>query len=176
MTDNTTTAALLVALAGAAALMHRRVVAGEATPLSESEVRTFAENTVRDFDEIQADPAVMVRIAWIESAFDPSALRPEPAIADASAGLMQTLVTTARWLATDMGFDAFGRDIELKTLMGPQASLYFGGAYLTYLRTYRGQRRGEEFVVRSYNGGPGNFSEATAQYWQRYLEAKERFG
>lgn len=171
--------ALVTGLAGALYLLHRRQVGaadGPATPMSESEVRTLAENIVRSFG-LQVDPAMLVRIAWIESTFDPNALRPEPQIADASAGLMQTLEGTAEWLASDMGYDAFGTNPNLQTLMSPQASLYYGAAYLEWLSNYRGQRRSEEWTVRGYNGGPGGADASyTLGYWRKYQDAKERFG
>lgn len=169
-------AALIALLAGGFALLHRRALAGDANALTEDQVRAFASGTLGLIDNPRVDEDMIVRIAWIESAFDASAVRPEPQINDASAGLMQTLVGTADWLASQMGYTAFGKRASLQKLMGPQASIYYGAAYLDYLSDYAGQRRSEEFMVRSYNGGPGNFNDDTAEYWRRYLEAKARFG
>ena len=163
----------VLGLGAAVAFMSRRVISlGGA--LTESEVRTFAESIIGQFN-LRVDPRMVVRIAWIESAFEPTALRLESKIGDASAGLMQTLVSTAQWLATDMGYRAFGVP-KLVDLMGPQASIYFGAAYLRYLSNYRNRGRSEEWIVRSYNGGPGHGRSSTDKYWDRYLDAKRRFG
>jgi soluble lytic murein transglycosylase-like protein len=168
---------LVAALGGALWLLHQRAV-GAAQPgpgaLSETEVRSLARSIVSNFG-LQVDPDQLVRIAWIESSFDPGAVRPEPHINDASAGLMQTLEGTAQWLAGDMGYDAFGARPTLQTLMGPQASLYYGAAYLEWLKN--AYNRGEEWTVRAYNGGPGGADkDYTRGYWRKYLDAKERFG
>jgi soluble lytic murein transglycosylase-like protein len=165
---------LVGALAGAFALMHKRVLAGQADPIALEHVRNLADAAVRHWG-FRVPPEMLVRIAWIESHFDAGAVRPEPRIGDASAGLMQTLLSTARWLAKDMGYTAFGVP-TLETLMGPQESLYFGGAYLDYLSRYRGERRSEEWIVRSYNGGPGHSRAATDAYWRKYLAAKAEVG
>ena len=175
MTRKTANLALVIAgLAATFALLSRSTLSAVG-PLSSENVRAFAESIVASFG-LRVDPDMIVRIAWIESGFNPSAVRFEPRIGDASAGLMQTLVGTARWLATDMGYSAFGVPTMDKLLDQPQMSIYFGAAYLDYLSRYSGQSRSEEFIVRSYNGGPGNLGAATADYWRKYLAAKERFG
>lgn len=175
MTGQGTAAAVagVLGLGAAIAALSRRTISLGA-PLTESEVRNFAGSIIRNFN-LRVDDDQVVRIAWIESAFDPSALRLEPHINDASAGLMQTLVSTAQWLATDMGYEAFGVP-KLANLMSPQTSIYFGSAYLQYLSNYRGRRRSEEWMVRSYNGGPGHSRASTDRYWQRYREAKRELG
>lgn len=166
-------AGLVALLAGAFALLHRRVLAGEAGAMTADQVRGFARSIVDSFG-FDVAPDMLVRIARIESNFDPSAVRPEPQIGDASAGLMQTLVSTARWLA-DMGYDAFGDNPDLARLMQPQASLYFGAAYLDWLvNAYPGKSEG--WIVRSYNGGPGHSKAATDEYWRRYQDAKAELG
>lgn len=170
------TLTLLAGLAGAFALLSRRTLAAGAAGgvLSLREVRALAEGTVAAFAfDVPAD--LVVRIAWIESHFNPSAIRYEAHIGDASAGLMQTLLGTAQWLARDMGYSAFGVP-DLARLLEPQASLYFGAAYLDYLRTWRGQRRSDEWIVRHYNTGPGASDALGEPYWQKYLAAKKEIG
>jgi len=176
VTGRVVTAGFL-ALIGAAFLAHNRAVArGGIAVLTADEVRNFADSVLRlPRIKVPDGAAMIVRIAWIESRFDTSAVRSEPRINDASIGLMQTLLGTARWLYDDLGFRHFARP-TVPNLMGPQASIYYGAAYLTYLSIYAGRARSAEFVVRSYNGGPGNLSAATADYWRKYLAAKERFG
>lgn len=167
-------AAALALVAVGLVAINERVLAGGLAPLSLSQVRALARDVTSNL--VRADPDMIVRIAWIESAFNPAAIRAEPKIGDASVGLMQTLISTAQWLHSDLGFTRLGRP-DAATLMDPRQSMYFGGAYLLWLSTYRGRQRGEEFMVRAYNGGPGGAdSSATLEYWRRYLDAKRRFG
>lgn len=141
----------------------------------ESDIRALAQKVTREYFP-QVDPAMVVRIAWIESNFAPNAFRWEWHLADASVGVMQTLVGTATWLFEQMGATAKGEPTFV-SLTDPETSIYFGAAYLNWLRTWRGKPRSEEWIVRAYNGGPGNAtSQRTAAYWQKYLAAKERFG
>lgn len=164
---------LLAGLAAAFALMHSRALAFGAV-LTSANVYDLARQqiAVGNFD-VSAD--MVRRVAWIESHFDPSASRYEAALGDASTGLMQTLLSTARWLATDMGYTAYGVP-TFNTLLGPQASLYFGAAYLDYLSTYSGQSRSEEWMIRAYNGGPGFSTSSTNNYWAKYQAAKSEVG
>lgn len=118
--------------------------------------------------EVSSD--MVAAIADVESDFNPYAVRYEARLGTASAGIMQTLLTTARWLAEDMGFDAYGVP-SLADLFDGEKSIYFGLAYLHWLRTYGGRRRSDEWVVRSYNGGPGADNAMTAQYFEKYLVA-----
>lgn len=177
---------ILAALAGVglvAALIFARRVSGGAGDLSSEQlpvktVRSFAESEIRAQGfRISAD--MVVRIAWIESSnrarsagqmrFDPSAVGD----GGRSIGLMQTRLTTAQDLALNFGYTTFGvpsRD----DLFGPQASIYFGAAYLDWLSHYGGRRRSEEWIVRSYNGGPGN--PGLPSYWPNYNEAKRILG
>lgn len=104
--------------------------------------------------------------------------RQEPQIGDASTGMMQTLLSTAQWLATSKGYTAYGVPTA-QMLCTPQISMYFGLAYLDYLTTYgsapqvnaflSGQSELDGWVVQSYNAGPGNSSPAyLAKYNQAY--------
>lgn len=165
---------VIAGLAATFAILSRRTLSAEGA-LAVDQVRALAEGAVASWG-FTVDPAMIVRIAWIESGFNPSAVRYEPGIGDVSSGLMQTLVGTARWLASDMGYTAYGVPTMDELLRSPQASIYFGAAYLDYLSRYRGSARGEEWIVRSYNGGPGHGQASTDNYWRKYLAAKERFG
>ena len=147
-------------------------------PLTAQEARDLANNTVRRYG-LNADVNMLVAMAWIESSFDPRAVRAEPHINDASAGLMQTLLGTARWLYDDFSrYRAMGRP-SFDDLLRPEVSMYFGAAYVDWLATYGGVNRGEEWIVRAYNGGPGlgaQRSSQTANHYRKYLEARARFG
>jgi len=118
------------------------------------------------------DPLMVTAIAKIESSFRPLAERAEPHINDRSIGLMQTLVKTAQWLWDDMGARDYPRP-SAASLGDPLTSLYFGMAYLNWLKSYRGQAQPVEFVVRAYNGGPGGANIAqTAVYFEKYRKAR----
>jgi soluble lytic murein transglycosylase-like protein len=119
-----------------------------------------------------ADPAMVVTMAKIESNFNPLAVRFEPHINDSSYGLMQTLYSTAKWLATDMGYNRYGVPSETD-LFNREKSLYFGAAYIDYLSNYGGVARDEAWIVESYNGGPHNSNKQTQNHLRKYYEAKE---
>ena len=170
-------AVLIAALAAGYAFTHRRVVAGEAKVQPEDEIRALAVETVRRYG-FNVSPDMLVAIAFIESSFNPLAVRVEPHKNDASAGLMQTLLGTAQWLHDDFSiYRAKGRP-SFDDLMRPDISMYFGAAYLDWLSTYMRRRQSEEWIVRAYNGGPGNAknSSQTADYFRKYQAARERFG
>jgi len=174
MTRAANLALVVGGLAAAFAVLSRRTLSA-AAPLNVDQVRGLAAQVIGDAG-LRVDPARVVRIAWIESGFNPSAVRFEPGIGDASAGLMQTLVGTARWLWSDLGFRAAPKPTLDSLIRDPAASIYFGGAYLDYLGHYKGVERSEAWAVRSYNGGPGNVGNATDNYWTKYIRAKARFG
>ncbi|MCG8696304.1 MAG: lytic transglycosylase domain-containing protein [Minwuiales bacterium] len=171
---------LLVIVAGLAAAFA--ILSRGRRPLNLEQLRALSEQTVSRH-KFKIDPRMMVRIAWIESGgrqpvnptFNPLAVRFEPKIGDASTGLFQTLVGTAREMAKIRGYRAFGVP-EMSDLFDPETSAYFGGAYLDYLRTYAGKSRTEEWIVRSYNGGPGHGTKSTQDYWNKYLQAKAAVG
>lgn len=146
------------------------------TKLTEAQVRELAQQTVRQYFP-QVDPEMLVAMAKIESSFDPLAYRFEKHLDDASAGLMQTLESTALWLFNDMGAKAKGRP-TMASLMQPDVSMYFGAAYVNWLRRYRNQPRGEEWIVRAYNGGPAWETAnpvakgMTANHWRKYQLAR----
>ena len=177
--------AAVAALGVVAALIFARRVSGGAGDLSSEQlpvktVRSFAESEIRA-QGFRVDPATVVRIAWIESSnrarsagavrFDPSAVGDD----GRSLGLMQTQLTTAQDLAGNFGYTTFGFPMRAD-LFGPQASVYFSAAYLDWLSHYGGQRRSEEWIVRSYNGGPGHRTASTNGYWRLYREAEGILG
>lgn len=153
-------------------------VAVPGASLSYLTVQGLAGRTMVNYFDGRVPVQMAVRIAYIESSFNPTAVRIEAARGDASVGLMQTLVSTARWLATDMGYTAYGVP-SFGDLLKPDVSMYFGMAYLDWLanRNPSTEGRSEETIVRAYNGGPGGAaSAATLPYWQKYLAAAEVVG
>ena len=140
-------------------------------------VRNAAVHTVEMWFP-SVSPLMVQGIARNESNYDQKAYRAEPHLNDASYGMMQTLLSTAQWLARDMGYRSFGVP-EAKDLFVAEISLYFGTAYLHYLKNYKGKPRSDEWVVRAYNGGPGweqsdKGRSLTLTYWNRYLVAKKQ--
>ncbi|KAL2609169.1 hypothetical protein R1flu_027742 [Riccia fluitans] len=141
--------------------------------ITETEMKAIAEIIIGRFFT-KVDPAMICAIAEIESARNPLAYRWEESVQEASTGLMQTLQSTAEWLAKDLGYRAYSVDWASSMLYRPFVSVYFGCAYLKWLSTYDGKRRSEEFMVRGYNGGPkGATNKITLVYWNKYLVAKQ---
>lgn len=164
------TALFLAGLAGLFWALSKKTLALPGAALSEDQVRALARKVVSDHG-FNADPEMLVAMAKIESSLNPMAIRYEPLLNDASIGLMQTLLSTADWLYRDMGYKAKG-DPDLQDLLEPEVSMYFGAAYVNWLSRYKGQSRSEEWIVMSYNGGPGADNGQTRNHLAKYLQAK----
>ena len=164
----------LLLLGGLAALflaLTSRSLAIPGVAKSGNDLYALADEIVRGyFNRSNVDPMMLTAMAMIESSGNPLAVRYEPGIGDASIGLMQTLTGTARWLATDMGYTDFGVP-SMDDLLDPATSMYFGAAYVNWLRNYGGQRRSDEWVVKSYNGGPGANNSQVENHWAKYQAA-----
>lgn len=106
------------------------------TDLYDGMIRGASEAYKVPFDWIKA-------IIGTESGFNPTAYRAEPAINDASYGLMQLLYSTARW----MGFAG-----EPEQLFNPAVNIDIGTKYLAYLI---GRYGGDSFerIYSAYNSG-----------------------
>jgi soluble lytic murein transglycosylase-like protein len=139
--------------------------------LSAKKVENLAIKTIQE-NKFDVDYKMLVSMAKVESNFDKHAFRYEPHIKDSSAGLMQTLLKTAKWLATDMGYSKYGIP-TYKDLLKPEVSLYFGGAYVNWLSDYEGIPRNEQWIVESYNGGPDNSNVMTRNHYSKYIKAKD---
>lgn len=168
-------AAWFVALAGALYWLSQNGLRVPGLALSRDEVRALIEKTTSEHGMI-VDPEMALAICKIESGFNPTAIRLEPFVShiggpDTSAGLFQTLHSTAIWLAEDMGRSFYGKP-GLDDLFDPVVSTYFGCAYLHWLGNYRGYRQSEDWIVRAYNGGPGWEKASTDNYWVKYLAAR----
>lgn len=110
-------------------------------------VKAGVQSFAWPFPEAQALAAVKALIGT-ESAFKPEATRGEPQIGDASIGLMQLLVSTAR----DLGYPGLAGDkATLSGLYTPSTNIYLGAKLLHRLL---GQTRGDlDAAVSAYNGG-----------------------
>lgn len=113
-----------------------------------------------DFDDIifekarvhGLDPILIKAIIQAESNFDPRAYRYERHINDASRGLMQILLGTARW----MGYTGDAGDDQTRSggLYDPRTNIEYGTRYLKYLRNRFAGDLGK--MISGYNTGPGN--------------------
>jgi len=164
---------LVLMIAGLASLfmvLSRRTLSLPGAALSAAETAALAQRIINE-NNFHVDLGMLTTIAEIESSRNPLALRYEPALNDASIGLMQTLLSTARWLAADMGYARHGIP-DLSDLLDAEKSMYFGAAYLNWLSRYKGQTRSERWIVMSYNGGPGNDNPMTRHYFEKYQLAR----
>lgn len=173
----------LASLSALALSYSKDISAAPAGTSTSTDVRQLAQQTVTKY-RLNVDASMLVAMAYIESGFKPNAFRAELAIGDASVGLMQTLLGTAREMY-DRGYKAFSRP-TMVDLRKPEVSMYFGAAYVDYLKQWYGRNRSgspsEEWIVRAYNGGPGwergsaSSLSNTANHWRKYQDAKRRFG
>ncbi|GLJ52663.1 hypothetical protein SUGI_1120900 [Cryptomeria japonica] len=142
--------------------------------ITQTETKAMADIIIQRHFTRRLDPMMICAIAEIESERQPFAYRYEPQLGEASTGIMQTLQSTAEWLARDMGYTVYQVEGAPTMLYRPFVSVYFGAAYLKWLSTYDGKKRSEEFMVRAYNGGPKRANhKSTLQYWKRYQLVKQ---
>jgi soluble lytic murein transglycosylase-like protein len=139
--------------------------------LSQQEVKNIAQGIISTYFPV-VDLDMVRAIVEIESNRKPDATRYERHLNESSTGLMQTLLSTAQDMAVNWGATKYGQDITEQDLLNPRISLYFGIAYLNWLRRYGTE---EEKIVRNYNGGPKGYQRsATLPYWEKYKKAKAR--
>lgn len=111
---------------------------------------------------IDVPDGLILAVMETESSFDPMAYRAEEAINDASIGLMQTLLGTAR----QMGYRG-----EEDGLYDPETSIRFGAKYLAYLFN---RYHDWDAVIHAYNEGPGNYDKGKRVYGY-YAKVKARW-
>lgn len=142
--------------------------------VTQTEMKAIADIINKRHFGGRLDPLMICAISEIESDRQPFAYRFEPELGEASTGIMQTLQSTAEWLAREMGYKAYEIKGAPAMLYRPFVSIYFGAAFLKWLSTYEGKKRSEEFIVRAYNGGPKRANhKSTLQYWNRYQVVKQ---
>lgn len=91
------------------------------------------------------DPMLVKAVISAESGWNPTAYRAEPQINDASYGLMQILLATARGLQPS---------VTAEQLADPSVNIALGTRYLAQQLN----RFGYPAALAAYNGGPGNVS------------------
>lgn len=113
----------------------------------------------------------ILAIIEIESSFRPAAIRAEDHIGDASRGLMQILLSSAR----DRGFGG-----DPGELFDPSTNIHLGVSHLEWGRRYLVNRLGAvtmDQVVGAYNAGVGNVVKGyiPMTYVRKFVEARDRW-
>lgn len=128
------------------------------------EVEQLAQLTVAK-GGYDVDPAMLLSMAWIESAFDPRAVGD----GGRSLGLLQIQATTAEDITRRLGGRGYSAPNDLFDAV---LTMDFGARYVQWLRTWNGVRRPDQWVVEAYNGGPGTAAAGgnsmTRRHWCRY--------
>ncbi|XP_044467975.1 uncharacterized protein LOC123197703 [Mangifera indica] len=142
--------------------------------LTPTEMKAVANIIVgRHFDS-QIDPDMICAICELESDRQLLSMRIEKKSKVTTQGLMQISTKTADWLFSEMGYRAYDVQENPDLLYRPFVSVYFGAAYLIWLSTYDGIERGEEYIVRAYNGGTKRAThKSTLPYWKRYISVRD---
>lgn len=96
----------------------------------------------------------------VESDYNPSAFRQEPHLKDASWGLMQILLSTAKWITKNP-------DLTASALMQPEFNVYTGTKYLSYLL---GKYPSIKDVIAAYNAGSPRHNKDGTYVNQAYVD------
>lgn len=118
------------------------------------------------------DAASILAFIEIESSFDPTARRYEPALDESSYGLMQLLASTAR----GMGWKS-----DKENLFDPRVNIKYGVKYLEWIDGYLAKRLGAkptiQQLVEAYNEGVGNVlkKRQDPEYWNKWKQAHSNF-
>lgn len=118
------------------------------------------------------DPAVVLAVIEIESAFDPQASRWEPSLGEASLGLMQLLLSTAKDRGLTEGPMA---------LFDPARNIQLGMRQLAWSWDYLVNRLGraptDDEWIGSYNAGVGNVTAGYIpdDYVRKFQAARARY-
>lgn len=136
--------------------------------LTRTELRAAAETVVQKHFAKQVDDAVLCAIVEAGSR---RLLHGD----GAHDGLVPLGFGVVQRLSREMGFRAYRADSR-RDMLRPFTALYFGAAYLSLLSQYRGQKRGEEFLVKAFIGGPeGTETGESRAFWERYGEARRQY-
>lgn len=123
------------------------------------EERFLEENSGWVSRYCKTDPELTAAIMWQESKGNPDAISHRGAL-----GLMQVMPGTAAQMRNN-GYTR--KPNNRATLRSVTGSIYFGTAYLEWLDGLRGTRN-LEWLIRSYNAGPGGFVRGTIPQIHRY--------
>lgn len=116
--------------------------------LSVAQVRALAEQTVARYG-FGADPVMLTVMAWVESSGNASVgVHPD----GVSIGLMGVTIGAAR---DNAGRGHLSFPATREALLTAEGSMYHAAAYVTWLKSWAGAARADEWVIRAYNAGPG---------------------
>lgn len=171
---------------GAQLAVEANRIAQKRGRLTEREVRTLANYVVKTYYP-SVNPLMLMAMAKIESSFITTTSRYESHVtawtadkkADTSLGIMQTLTVIARDMYTK-GAASYGNPARHTgvlpplnhLLYNPLASMYFGAAYVDWLRRHPRVGNSERAIVESYNAGPGNSNTQSQNHYAKYNAAK----
>lgn len=146
--------------------------------LSLADARSLAKSIINKHFSGRVDPAMVTAMIEIESGFRRKAYRYESHLQDASYGLMQVMFNTAKWLHDDMKYRGYAVP-NGEAMYDAATGIYFGCAYIDFLRKQPLAAKGEDAIVMSYNGGPGRGGQGadnsmTRNHLSKYHAAKAR--
>ena len=110
--------------------------------------------------QYQIDPDLIRAIISVESNWDPNAYRAEPRISDASYGLMQLLLSTARSVSGNPS-------LTTNQLIDPTLNISLGSQYLRTLHNRHGNLTD---AIASYNAGSPIKSSDGQYVNQKYVD------
>ncbi len=141
------------------------------TGLSPSEVRAVAEAVVREAEQHDVDPELVLAVIQVESGGYNFAVSRVGAV-----GLMQVMPATGEAIAGELGLPWHGPD----TLFDPMSNIAIGVAYLRKLESRYGSWPA---ALAAYNWGPGRIDRRLRRgmslpriYVQQVMEALEPDG
>lgn len=109
--------------------------------------------------QYRVDPNLIKAVIATESSWNPKAIRQEPRINDASYGLMQVLLATARSVSGNSGLTA-------NQLMDPATNILIGTKYLASQLARYGN---PDDAISAYNGGSALHSSMGGYVNQVYV-------
>ncbi|XP_024532668.1 uncharacterized protein LOC112346933 [Selaginella moellendorffii] len=142
--------------------------------ITQTELQAIAEILVKRHFRGKISQAMICAVAEIESQRHPLAYTYNSRIKDVLCGLMKMRKSTVEWLSREKDYGAYAVDWKTSMLFKPFVGVYYGAAYLSWLSSYEGKRKTEEFIVRAYHSGPKDAnSKQSLAYWNKYLSAKQ---
>eukprot|EP00250_Pteridium_aquilinum_P015871 c22811_g1_i3 orf=433-1797(+) len=133
--------------------------------LTRAELKAVAEAVLlRHFKEGRLNPGMLCAVAEICSKRLLYGL-------ESANGILSLSLATAQWLHNTLGYKAYSIH-SVEDFSRPFVSMYFAASYMSWLSTFEGRQRNDQFIVKAYLVGPQNVNTQLAgPYWLRYLEA-----
>lgn len=137
--------------------------------LTRTELQAVAEITLsRHFKKGRLHPAMLCAVAEICSKRLLYGL-------DFPNGILHIALPTAQWLYNTQGYKAYNIQ-SVEDLSKPFVSVYFAACYMSWLSTYEGSEKTDQFIVKAYLLGPQNVNAQNAgSLWLKYLAALQHY-